>query len=367
MADFNSSKVDGDSVDANEWNQLASIDNFIATSGQPPSTSNLNQMGIGAARYSSGGQFFTDSGTANAYVLTSISPFKSPVSSGAGEGYFIGMEIKFRAGNPNTGASTVNLNSAGVKNLKKEDGTTDLDVGDISTTQDSVFRYNGTAFCLANGSASTTAKGIIEIATDMEVTTGTDSLRAIVPSAFAASKFNSINLISTAIAASSSSIDFTGLNSNYSKYIIEIQDLIPATNGAVVIGRVSIDNGATYITGSSYISSCVSHNPAASWVSHNGATSGAGITSSAGGAGSYGLSNVSSKGLSGVIIIHNPSNTATHKKIEANGCYDNAAGDFTQFLSASAYEGTTNAVTAFRILLDTGNIASGSFKLFGIR
>jgi hypothetical protein len=146
MADFNSSKVDGDSVDANEWNQLASIDNFISTSGQTPSTSNLNQMGIGAARYSSGGQFFTDSGTANAYVLTSISPFKSPVSSGAGEGYFIGMEIKFRAGNPNTGASTVNLNSAGVKNLKKEDGTTNLVAGDIQTTRDSTFRYNGTVF-----------------------------------------------------------------------------------------------------------------------------------------------------------------------------------------------------------------------------
>jgi hypothetical protein len=146
MADFNSSKVDGDSVDANEWNQLASIDNFISTSGQPPSTSNLNQMGIGAARYSSGGQFFTDSGTANAYVLTSISPFKSPVSSGAGEGYFTGMTIRFRAGNANTGASTVNVNSAGVKNLKKEDGTTDLDVGDISTTNDTTFRYNGTSF-----------------------------------------------------------------------------------------------------------------------------------------------------------------------------------------------------------------------------
>jgi hypothetical protein len=146
MADFNSSKVDGDSVDASEWNQLASIDNFITTSGQTPSTSNLNQMGIGAARYSSGGQFFTDSGTANAYVLTSISPFKSPVSSGTGEGYFIGMTIRFRAGNTNTGASTVNVNSAGVKNLKKEDGTTDLDVGDISTTRDSIFRYNGTSF-----------------------------------------------------------------------------------------------------------------------------------------------------------------------------------------------------------------------------
>jgi hypothetical protein len=146
MADFNTSKIDGDTVGASEWNQLASIDNFISTSGQTPSTSNLNQTGIAAARYSSGGQFYTDSGIANAYVLSPVSPFKSPVSSGSGEGYFIGMTIRFRAGNANTGASTVNVNSAGVKNLKKEDGTTDLAAGDIPTNRDVKFRYNGTSF-----------------------------------------------------------------------------------------------------------------------------------------------------------------------------------------------------------------------------
>lgn len=191
MADFNTSKEDGDSVGADEWNQLASIENFIATSGQTPSAGNLNQMGIAASRYSSGGQFYTDSGIANAYVLSPVSPFKSPVSSGSGEGYFVGMIIHFRAGNANTGASTVNVNSAGVKNLKKEDGTTDLDAGDISATQDSVFRYDGTSFVLNTGQASTTAKGIIEIATDAEVIAGTDTQRAITPAGLIAAFANS--------------------------------------------------------------------------------------------------------------------------------------------------------------------------------
>jgi hypothetical protein len=152
MADFNTSKVDGDTVAAAEWNQLASVDNFITTSGQTPSTGNLNQMGIGAARYSSGGQFFTDSGTANAYILTSVSPFKAPVS--ATEGYFNGMTIRFRAGNANSGASIVNVNSAGVKNLKKEDGSTALVSGDIPTDIDVMFRYNGTVFVLVRNAAS---------------------------------------------------------------------------------------------------------------------------------------------------------------------------------------------------------------------
>ena len=145
MSDFNTSKIDGNTVAAIEWNQLTDVDNFVINSGQTPSTSNLDQLAIASARYSSGGQFFTDSGTANAYVLTPVSPFKSPVSSGAGEGYFTGMIIRFRAGNANSGASTINVNSAGVKNLKKADGT-DVATGDILTTRDVSFRYNGTNF-----------------------------------------------------------------------------------------------------------------------------------------------------------------------------------------------------------------------------
>jgi hypothetical protein len=145
MSDFNTSKIDGNTVGASEWNQLADVDNFVISSGQTPATSNLEQLGIGSARYSSGGQFFTDSGTANAYVLSPVSPFKSPVSSGAGEGYFNGMIIIFRAGNANSGASTVNVNSAGVKNLKKANGT-DVATGDILTNSDVTFRYDGTDF-----------------------------------------------------------------------------------------------------------------------------------------------------------------------------------------------------------------------------
>lgn len=278
---------------------------------------------------------------------------------------------------PSTSKSLSQVGTQSLLAAKMTSANNLSDVGSVATSRANLGlgtsavldtgTLSGNVPVVGTSSATTTLAGTIQLATNAEVTAGINTAKAIVPSAFAASKFNALNLIATATAASSASIDFTGLNSDYSKYIIEIQDLLPVTNGATVIGRVSIDNGVNYITGSSYISSCVSHNPAASWASHNGATSGAGITSSAGGAGSYGLSNTSTKGLSGVITIHNPSSVATHKKIEANGCYDDAAGDFTQFLSAGAYEGGTSAVNAFRILLDTGNIASGSFKLFGVK
>ena len=162
MSDINTSKVDGNTVSASEFNQLAEIDNLISTSGQTPSTANLEQQAIASARYSSAGNFFTDSGTANAYVLSPVSPFKSPVSSTAGEGYYNGMVIRFRAGNACSGASTVNVNNAGSKSLVKSDGSTALTTGDIPANTEVEFVYNGTNFVQSIGRtpATTTSQGI---------------------------------------------------------------------------------------------------------------------------------------------------------------------------------------------------------------
>lgn len=158
--------------------------NIILGSGQSLSDAISNQRVIGVSRFAAN-NFYIDSGVADAYVLTLAASMTNPVSEVVGQGYFIGMTIRFRAGNSNTGASTVNVNSAGIKNLKKEDGTTDLDADDISSTQDSVFRYNGTAFCSANGSASTTAKGTVELLTNAELAAGTDTTRAATAAAIA--------------------------------------------------------------------------------------------------------------------------------------------------------------------------------------
>ena len=162
MSDINTSKVDGNTVSASEFNQLAEIDNLISTSGQTPSTGNLEQQAIASARYSSAGNFFTDSGTANAYVLSPVSPFKSPVSSVATETYFNGMVIRFRAGNACSGASTVNVNNAGSKSLVKSDGSTALTTGDIPANTEVEFVYNGTNFVQVLGKvpATTTTQGV---------------------------------------------------------------------------------------------------------------------------------------------------------------------------------------------------------------
>lgn len=142
------SKINGDTLADTEFNQIPiELEALQTSSGQTSSDAILNQVSIATSRYSAN-NFYIDSGTANAYLLSLASSMTNPVS--ATVGYFVGMTIFFRAGNANTGASTVNVNSAGVKNLKKEDGTTDLQANDIPTNQDSIFRYNGTVFVLQN-------------------------------------------------------------------------------------------------------------------------------------------------------------------------------------------------------------------------
>lgn len=143
MANFTVGKVNGDSLAAAEWNQVAGLNNFINDSGQTASTGNLNQTSIASSIYAAGGDYYTDGGSANAYVLSVVGSKKAPNS------YFNGMRVRFRAGNTNTGASTVNVASIGSANIKKQDGSTDVAAGDISTTDDTVLTYDGTNFRLS--------------------------------------------------------------------------------------------------------------------------------------------------------------------------------------------------------------------------
>lgn len=154
------SKITGNKLEAIEFNQIPTeLEAGITASGQTPSAVTLNQVPIFVSRFAAN-NFYIDSGVANAYTLTIAASMTNPVS--ATVGYFEGMIIRFRAGNANTGASTVNVNSAGVKNLKKEDGSTDLEAGDIPTDRDVMFRYDGTSFVLVQNAldATTTTKGV---------------------------------------------------------------------------------------------------------------------------------------------------------------------------------------------------------------
>ena len=94
--------------------------------------------------------------------------------------YTIGMKVRIKFTTANTGACSLNLNSLGAKNIKTRAGNDPAD-GDIAAGGIIELTYDGTNFILPANKATTSEQGIVEMATDSEVATGTDQERYINP------------------------------------------------------------------------------------------------------------------------------------------------------------------------------------------
>lgn len=151
MQDLND-KITGGTLTAAEWNEVPSeIQNVIEGLGITLSSGDLNQLGKAIAGYVGNGTFYTDSGAADAYVLTTIGLKQSLTA------YTDGAIFEFIAGNPNTGASTVNVAGLGVKNIKLRDGT-DPTIGQIAGR--TIVKFD-----LANDRCELIQSGMINIVT----------------------------------------------------------------------------------------------------------------------------------------------------------------------------------------------------------
>lgn len=138
-------KTDGVStLSAAEFNAnlgVNELQNLVTKTGQALDNAggpdaDLNMLGKAAAIYASDGGFYQDSGIADAYVLSRVDTLESP------DKYFNGMAVTFRVGNTNTGASTINVASRGVKSIVDVAGNA-LAGGELVAGQYATLRYNG--------------------------------------------------------------------------------------------------------------------------------------------------------------------------------------------------------------------------------
>ena len=171
-------------------------------------------------------------------------------------------------------------------------------------------------------------------------------------------------LLSTQTASSSATIDFTSIaNTTYNSYVLQIDNALPASNGVYLILRFSV--GGTFQT-TNYQSNVFR------WT-----TSGSGVSGEAFGTGQAFNLNIgdsqansanSPTGQGGAtfsIIIPNCAQTATAKRVTWAGAYYGST--FIANTGAGGYIPATNAVDGFRLMYTSGNIATGTFKLYGIR
>jgi hypothetical protein len=98
----------------------------------------FEKLPIPASLWGGKANYAADTVAANAYVVSIAATYLTS--------YVTGMQVKFRATNTNTGASTINVNGLGAKAIVRPDGATALTAGAIMAGQIVTLEYDGNAF-----------------------------------------------------------------------------------------------------------------------------------------------------------------------------------------------------------------------------
>ena len=168
-----------------------------------------------------------------------------------------------------------------------------------------------------------------------------------------------IVLLEQHTASSSSELDFTNwYSSDYDEYIIEIVNLIPATSAQDLLIQCSTNGGTSYdATNGNYD---WSKNIAGSSTNFQAYTNSASDTV-------IRLANVGNTNPTHIQYrLYCPANTTTYKGFVGSGIFAGGDGNFYYTNSMGRYKGTS-AINAFRILMSSGNITSGTVRVYGIR
>lgn len=211
------------------WSATAASNSSPSPDGFPPgmapsgldNTSRENMAAL-ARWYKDSNGSLASGGSSNAYTLT---PNRTIAA------YAAGVDFLFIANHANTGAATINVSSLGAKDIRDRDGTAlasgDIEIGTVlhivydatngyfrasnliaglgagasnldsltdvaisTATSGDLLRYNGSSWVNATlaaslTAASTTASGIVELATAAEALAGTSQTLAVTPYALA--------------------------------------------------------------------------------------------------------------------------------------------------------------------------------------
>lgn len=161
-------------------------------------------------------------------------------------------------------------------------------------------------------------------------------------------------------ASASASLDFTSFySSTYDEYLIDIVDLVVATDNVTVSMQYSSDGGANWNSTNNYYSR------------GTGVANGGGAFAVAGGnpTSSFtlatGVDNSTSRSITGSLRATAFGSTALDKQIYGNICYSNQTnGGVVVWFGILTVAAT--AFNAFKVFASSGNLASGTIRVYGI-
>ena len=150
----------------------------------------------------------------------------------------------------------------------------------------------------------------------------------------------------------------SGIDSTYRRYVVLMENIRPATDGAVL--RAQISQAASFKSDSAYIS----HTNAG--VSNSALYNGLIDNASTGWSLTSAVSSDSNHGFSGELWLPNPASTAMLQQAWWNGTNQFTGGEAVMSSGGGHYVTSAAATDGIQFLFSSGNITSGTFTLYGV-
>lgn len=181
----------------------------------------------------------------------------------------------------------------------------------------------------------------------------TNFLRA--DATWAAPPASAVTLLNTLTASASATLsDITSLTATYSSYELVFQNIIPATNN--VTFELQVHSGGAFQT-ATYLCSTTGFSNGSATVIPSSPTTFVGLSPPA-------SAPNTSAGLSGYVRVQLPTQTTVPKLWHGLIAY--AGATLTGYSSVNGMWNNTSAIDGFQVLFSSGNITSGTIKIYGI-
>jgi hypothetical protein len=160
-------------------------------------------------------------------------------------------------------------------------------------------------------------------------------------------------VVSTAVAA----INFiTGIDATYDEYELHVLGMMPSTDGVTGLLQVSADGGATWQQAANYVFVWHNSNIASASGANGGTSTGMNLGPP--------LSNTNKTDIR--INFALPSTSGFFKIFNWNGGGYTSGGSFVGFYGSASPQFGTGPINAVRVIVSGGNIAAGTYNLYGI-